>query len=72
MVGKIGRAELPLDSALISMIETVINYLPEFKSDSRGRVLRFRTDGRGTFVYDPVLCLFFMTLARRWLRSPAA
>jgi copper/silver efflux system protein len=53
VVGKLGRAESPLDSAPISMIETVINYLPEFKSDERGRVLRFRTDDRGNFLYDP-------------------
>jgi Cu(I)/Ag(I) efflux system membrane protein CusA/SilA len=53
VVGKIGRAESPLDPAPMSMIETVINYLPEFKSDERGRVLRFRTDERGHFLYDP-------------------
>jgi copper/silver efflux system protein len=53
VVGKLGRAESPLDSAPISMIETVVNYLPEFKSDDKGRVLRFRTDERGHFLYDP-------------------
>jgi Cu(I)/Ag(I) efflux system membrane protein CusA/SilA len=52
VVGKIGRAESPLDPAPISMIETVVNYLPEFKSDAKGRVLRFRTDADGNFVYD--------------------
>ncbi len=30
VVGKLGRADSPLDPAPISMIETVINYLPEF------------------------------------------
>ena len=30
VVGKIGRAETPLDPAPISMVETVINYKPEF------------------------------------------
>ncbi len=30
VVGKIGRAESPLDPAPISMVETVINYKPEF------------------------------------------
>lgn len=30
VVGKIGRADSPLDPAPISMIETVINYVPEF------------------------------------------
>ncbi len=52
VVGKLGRAESPLDPAPISMIETVVNYLPEFKTDAKGRVLRFRTDDRGHFVYD--------------------
>lgn len=32
-VGKIGRVESALDPAPISMIETVINYLPEYKTD---------------------------------------
>lgn len=53
VVGKIGRAESPLDPAPTSMIETVVNYLPEFRSDARGRVLRFRTDDAGNFLYDP-------------------
>jgi len=52
VVGKLGRAESPLDPAPISMIETVVNYLPEFKSDAKGRVLRFRTDNQGRFIYD--------------------
>ena len=51
VVGKIGRVESPLDPAPISMIETVVNYLPEFKSDPRGRAMRFRTDSAGNFVY---------------------
>ncbi len=53
VVGKIGRVESPLDPAPISMIETVVNYLPEFKTDAKGRVLRFRTEPDGQFVYDP-------------------
>jgi len=52
VVGKIGRAETPLDPAPISMIETVINYVSEYKTDEKGRVLRFRTEGDGDFVYD--------------------
>ena len=51
VVGKIGRAETPLDPAPISMIETVINYIPEFKSDEKGQPLRFKTDGQGNFLY---------------------
>ncbi len=33
VVGKIGRVESALDPAPLSMIETVINYLPEYKAD---------------------------------------
>jgi Cu(I)/Ag(I) efflux system membrane protein CusA/SilA len=33
VVGKIGRVESALDPAPLSMIETVISYLPEFKTD---------------------------------------
>ena len=43
-VGKLGRAETPLDPAPISMIETVINYHSEFLTDSRGRRPTFRFD----------------------------
>jgi Cu(I)/Ag(I) efflux system membrane protein CusA/SilA len=41
-VGKLGRAETPLDPAPISMIETVINYKSQYKVDEKGRHLRFR------------------------------
>ena len=51
VVGKIGRAETPLDPAPISMIETVVNYLPEFKSNTKGKVMRFRVNKNGDFVY---------------------
>lgn len=44
-VGKVGRADTPLDPAPVSMIETVINYHPEFISSPEGRQL--------TFAYDP-------------------
>jgi Cu(I)/Ag(I) efflux system membrane protein CusA/SilA len=43
-VGKLGRADTPLDPAPISMIETVINYHPEFLEDPDGRRLTFRFD----------------------------
>ena len=33
VVGKIGRVDTPLDPAPISMIETIINFLPEYKTD---------------------------------------
>ncbi len=44
-VGKIGRVESPLDPAPVSMIETVINYHPEYLQDEAGKRLRFRWDG---------------------------
>jgi copper/silver efflux system protein len=40
-VGKLGRAETPLDPAPLSMIETVINYHPEYLLDEQGNRLRF-------------------------------
>jgi Cu(I)/Ag(I) efflux system membrane protein CusA/SilA len=43
-VGKIGRAETPLDPAPISMIETIINYKSEYITDSSGKRLLFRFD----------------------------
>jgi Cu(I)/Ag(I) efflux system membrane protein CusA/SilA len=41
-VGKIGRAETPLDPAPISMVETIINYKSEFITDRKGRRVNFR------------------------------
>ena len=53
VVGKIGRAESPLDPAPISMVETIITYLPEYAVDQDGRRLRFRYDrGKGEFPRD--------------------
>ena len=49
-VGKLGRAETPLDPAPISMIETVINYKSEYKTDKDGSRINFR--------YDPKLADF--------------
>jgi len=43
-VGKLGRAESPLDPAPVSMIETVINYYPEYLTDEKGRRLSFSFD----------------------------
>jgi len=48
VVGKLGRAETSLDPAPISMIETVINYRPEFLLDDAGRRLRYRFDAGRT------------------------
>ncbi|MBE0665503.1 MAG: efflux RND transporter permease subunit [Candidatus Aminicenantes bacterium] len=50
-VGKLGRADTPLDPAPISMIETVINYKSQYLVDNKGRRIRFRfsTDGTDFF-----------------------
>ena len=42
VVGKLGRAESPLDPAPISMIETVVNYKPEYIVNRNGRRMKFR------------------------------
>ena len=44
VVGKIGRADSPLDPAPISMIETFISYKSEYKTDQNGNRLDFRYD----------------------------
>lgn len=52
-VGKIGRAESPLDPAPVSMIETIINYRSEYITDSGGHRLTFKYDkANSTFVRD--------------------
>ena len=43
-VGKLGRVESPLDPAPISMIETIITYFPEYKTDKDGHLLTFAYD----------------------------
>ncbi len=53
VVGKIGRAESPLDPAPISMIETIIAYKSEYKTDQDGNRLKFRyDDDAGDYVRD--------------------
>ncbi len=53
VVGKIGRVESSLDPALISMIETVINYKSEYIADKNGNHIRFRYDKKsGEFIRD--------------------
>ncbi|UCE02353.1 MAG: efflux RND transporter permease subunit [Candidatus Latescibacterota bacterium] len=51
VVGKIGRVDSPLDPAPVSMIETVIQYKPEYRLDAKGRRARFRYED-GEFVRD--------------------
>ncbi|NOZ22259.1 MAG: efflux RND transporter permease subunit [Planctomycetes bacterium] len=45
-VGKLGRVDSPLDPAPISMIETVINYKPEYITNKNGHRINFRYDRR--------------------------
>jgi Cu(I)/Ag(I) efflux system membrane protein CusA/SilA len=53
VVGKIGRVESALDPAPVGMIETVINYKPEYMTDKDGARLRFRYNAvKGEFVRD--------------------
>lgn len=44
VVGKVGRVDSALDPAPISMIETVINYKPEYATDKNGRMVTYRYD----------------------------
>ncbi len=50
-VGKLGRADTPLDPAPISMFETVINYKPEYKTDKDGKRIKLKYEN-GEFVRD--------------------
>ncbi|UCG51062.1 MAG: efflux RND transporter permease subunit [Candidatus Latescibacterota bacterium] len=53
VVGKLGRAESPLDPAPISMIETVINYKPEYIVGENGRRIKFKYNKKdGEFARD--------------------
>ena len=53
VVGKIGRAETPLDPAPVSMIETVVNYKPEYISRKDGRRVKFKYNRKtASFVRD--------------------
>ncbi len=49
VVGKSGRVESALDPAPLSMYENVINYYPEYKIDSNGKRLKFKTNSDGLF-----------------------
>ncbi len=51
VVGKIGRVESALDPAPVSMFENVIIYKNEYKTDERGRRVRYKVEG-GEFVRD--------------------
>jgi len=52
-VGKIGRVDSPLDPGWIPMVETLVTYRDEYRTDDRGRRVTFRyDDARGEFVRD--------------------
>ena len=44
VVGKLGRAQSPLDPAPVSMIETLVTYKPKYLLDGEGKPLRFKFD----------------------------
>ena len=53
-VGKLGRVESPLDPAPVPMIETLIQYHPEYLTDPGGHRLTFRHNRRATDLFrDP-------------------
>ncbi|RME22963.1 MAG: efflux RND transporter permease subunit, partial [Candidatus Zixiibacteriota bacterium] len=53
VVGKLGRTDSPLDPAPVSMIETVVNYKPEYIVDKNGNRVKFAYDKKtGTFLRD--------------------
>lgn len=51
-VGKIGRAESALDPAPVGMVETVIEYLPEYRLNEQGRQIYYAVDANGEFKRD--------------------
>jgi len=52
VVGKLGRAETPLDPAPISMVESVVTYKTEYKQNKSGDVLRYKMDENGEYFRD--------------------
>jgi Cu(I)/Ag(I) efflux system membrane protein CusA/SilA len=54
VVGKLGRADTPLDPAPISMIETVINYKSKYVVDKKGRRVTFKFDEDQTDLFRDV------------------
>jgi Cu(I)/Ag(I) efflux system membrane protein CusA/SilA len=52
-VGKLGRADTPLDPAPTSMFEIIVNYHSEYRADTNGRTMRFAYDDeKEVFVRD--------------------
>ncbi|MFP4381182.1 MAG: efflux RND transporter permease subunit, partial [Candidatus Sumerlaeia bacterium] len=54
VVGKLGRADTPLDPAPVSMIETIIEYKAKFLRNENGRMIRFRYDPDETDLFRDV------------------
>lgn len=53
VVGKIGRVDSSLDPAPIAMVETIVNYKPEYITDKQGDRVRFRYDKKaGDYARD--------------------
>ncbi|MBU1537834.1 efflux RND transporter permease subunit, partial [Myxococcota bacterium] len=48
VVGKLGRAQTPLDPAPISMFETIVTYKPEFLRSASGKLALFAHDASGS------------------------
>lgn len=54
VVGKLGRAETPLDPAPVSMIETVINYKSKYIVDEKGRRITFKFEEGKTDLFRDI------------------
>ncbi len=52
VVGKAGRADTALDPAPLSMIESIITYKSEYKSDEQGNRMLFAVNEKGEFKRD--------------------
>jgi len=51
VVGKLGRAQSPLDPAPVSMIETLVTYKPKYLVNEKGKTLRFKFDASETGLF---------------------
>ena len=51
VVGKLGRAQSPLDPAPVSMIETLVTYKPEYLMNEKGKIRRFKFDASETGLF---------------------
>ena len=51
VVGKLGRAQSPLDPAPVSMIETLVTYTSKYLMNGKGEQLRFKFDASETGLF---------------------